>query len=130
MLKKSSLGLKKRFYLGLIFIGHLFLEKMYFEKSSENGQISPKNKEVNLNFLTILDHFWDFIKWLKKPSLGLKKRFYLDFSFVGRPFLEKMDFQKSPKMAKFRQKVKRLTLTFCRFWTISEIFLKCSKKLL
>ena len=29
-----------------------------------------------INFLTILDHFWDFLKpILKKASLGLKKRF-------------------------------------------------------
>ena len=33
-------------------------------------------------------------------------------------------------MTKFRQKVKRLNLTTCRFWTIYEIFFKCSKKLL
>ena len=65
-LKKASLGLKKCFYLGLSFIGRLFLEKMDFEKSPKNGQISPKCKEVNLNFLTILDNFWDILKWLKK----------------------------------------------------------------
>ena len=48
---------------------------MDFEKSPKNGQISPKSKGVNLNFLTILDHFWDFFKTLKKGSLGLEKRF-------------------------------------------------------
>ena len=57
MLKKGSLGLAKRFYVGLSFIGRIFLGKMDFEKSLKNGQISPKSKEVNLNFLTILDHF-------------------------------------------------------------------------
>ena len=39
------------------------------------AKISSKSKEVNLNFLTILDHFWDFLKTLQKASLGLKKRF-------------------------------------------------------
>ena len=57
MLKKASLGLKKRLYLDFSFIGRPFLEKIDFEKSPENGQMSPKNKEVKLNFLTILDHF-------------------------------------------------------------------------
>ena len=47
---------------------------MDFEKSPKNGQISQKSKGVNLNFLTILDHFWDFFKTLQKASLGLKKR--------------------------------------------------------
>ena len=92
MLKKPSLGLNKRFYLGLNSIRRLFLQKMDFEKSPKNGQISSKSKEVNLNNLTILDHFWDFLKWLKKPSLGLKKRFYFGLSFIGRLFLKKMDF--------------------------------------
>ena len=59
MVKKASLGLKKRFYLGFIFIGRIFLEKMDFEKSPKNGQIWPKSKEVKevKEVLTILDHF-------------------------------------------------------------------------
>ena len=48
---------------------------MNFEKYPKNGQISSKSKGVNLNFLTILDHFWDFLKTLQKASLDLKKRF-------------------------------------------------------
>ena len=55
--QKAPLGLEKRFYLGLSFIGRIFLEKMDFEESRKNGQISKKNKEVNLNFLTILNQF-------------------------------------------------------------------------
>ena len=120
--QKGCLGLEKRFYLGLSFIGRVFLEKIDFEKSPKNGQISPKSKGVNLNFLTILDHFWDFLKRLKKGSLSLEKRFYVDLSFIERVFVEKIDFEKVPKMAKFRQKVKGLTLTFWRFWIIFEIF--------
>ena len=65
MLKKASLGLKKRYYLGSCFIGRLFLENMNFEKTPKNDQILQKSKGVNLNFLTILDHFWDFLKMLK-----------------------------------------------------------------
>ena len=57
-------------------------------------------KVKSLNLLTILDHFWDFLKRLKKASLGLKKRFYLGLSFIGSIFLEKMDFEKSSKFAK------------------------------
>ena len=30
---------------------------------------------VNINFLTILDHFWDLLKRFKKSFLGLGKRF-------------------------------------------------------
>ena len=52
---------------------------MDFEKSPKNGQISAKSKEVNLNFLTILDHFWDFFKNAEKYSLGLKNRFLASF---------------------------------------------------
>ena len=70
-LPKASLGLIKRIYFGLSFIGRIFVEKMDFEKSPKNGQISPKSKRVNLNFLTIFDHFWDFFKTLQKASLGL-----------------------------------------------------------
>ena len=40
--KKGSFGLEKRFYLGLSLIARIFLEKMDFEKSPQNGQISPK----------------------------------------------------------------------------------------
>ena len=79
---------------------------MDFEKSPKNGQISPKSKGVNLNFFTILDHFWDFFKRLKKASLALKKRFYLGLSFIGRIFLEKMDFEKSPKNGQISLKIK------------------------
>ena len=56
-------------------------------------------QKVNLNFLTIFDHFWDFFKRLKRGSLGLKKA----LNFIGRIFLGKIDFEKSPK---FRPKVK------------------------
>ena len=39
------------------------------------AKFRKKVKElVNLNFLTILDHFWDFFKTLQKASLALKKR--------------------------------------------------------
>ena len=107
MRKKASLGLKKRFCLGLSFIGRLFLEKMDFEKSPKNGQISPKS-----NFLTILDHFWDFFKRLKKASLGLKKRFYLGLSFIGRIFLEKMDYEKSSKNGQISPKIKGVNVNF------------------
>ena len=63
---------------------------MDFEKSPKNGQISPKSKGVNLNFLTIL------LKRLKKASSGLIKRFQLGLRFIGRIILEKIDFQKRP----------------------------------
>ena len=113
MLKKGSLGLEKRFYLGLSFIGRIFLEKMDFEKSLKNGQISPKsNLTLHLNFLTILDHFLDFLKRLKKGSLGLEKRFYLGLSFIGRIFLEKMDFEKSLKNGQISPKSKEVNLNF------------------
>ena len=36
-----------------------------------------------------LNHFWDFLKRLKKGSFGLEKRFCLGLSFIGRLFLEK-----------------------------------------
>ena len=48
----------------------LWLTGYYREKC-----IKPKSKGINLNFLTILDHFWDFLKRLKKASLGRDKRF-------------------------------------------------------
>ena len=63
---------------------------MDFEKSPQNGQISPKCKVVNLNFLTILDSFFRFFKKMQKGSLDLKKRFYLFLSFISCIFLEKM----------------------------------------
>ena len=103
--QKGSLGLKKRFYLRFSFIGRIFLEKMDFEKSPKNGQISAKSKEVTLNFLTILDHFWDFLKRLKKASLGLEKRFYLGLSFIGRIFLQENGlWKKSQQSPNFAQK--------------------------
>ena len=68
-----------------------------WKKSPKYGQISPKSKVVNLNFLTILNHFWDFFKRLKKRSFGLEKRFHLGFSLIARVFLEKMDCEKSPQ---------------------------------
>ena len=118
MVEKPSLGLKNRFYLYFSFIGRLFLEKMHSEKSPKNGQISPKCKEVNLNFLTILDHFGDFLKWLNKRSWRLYKRFYLVLSFIGRTFLEKIDFEKSPKHGKISPKSNFLTILdqFLRFF--------------
>ena len=45
--KKASLAVTKRFYLDLTFIGRIFLEKMDFEKSPKNGQISQKSKGVS-----------------------------------------------------------------------------------
>ena len=95
-LKKGSFDLQNSFYLGLSLIGSIFLEKIEFEKRPQNGQISPKSKGVNLNFLTILDHFWDLLKRLKKGSLGLEKRFYLGLTFTGRIFLEKIHEVYSP----------------------------------
>ena len=65
---------------------------MDFEKSPKNGQISPKSKGVNLNVLTILNHFEDFLKRLKKASLG-RKLFYLGLSFIGRIIVEKIYFE-------------------------------------
>ena len=127
-LKKASLGLKKRFYLGLSFIGRIFLEKMDFENSPKNGQIWPKSKEVNLNFLTILDDFWDFFKKLKKASLGLKKRFYLGLSFIGSIFLEKMDFENSPKNGQIWPKSKEVNLNFLTILDDFWDFLKRLKK--
>ena len=97
MLKKGSLGLAQSVFIlvgfGRSFIGKsifLTIEKMDFEKSLKNGQISPKSKEVNLNFLTFFGPFlrffknaflrffnWTYIlsrKWtLKKVSKMLKK---------------------------------------------------------
>ena len=43
---------------------------------------------------------FDILKSLKKASLGLEKRFKLVLSFIGRKILEKIDFEKVPKMAK------------------------------
>ena len=72
---------------------------MDFEKSPKNDQISPKSKGLGLN-LTFW-RFWSifeiFFKTLPKASLGLVKRIYFGLSFIGRIFLEKMDFEKSPK---------------------------------
>ena len=89
------------------FVGRIILEKMDFEKSPKNGQISPKSTGVNLNFLTILDHFWDFLKRLKKASSGRKKRFYFGFSFIERIIVDKMYFEKRPP-----QKSKGVNLNF------------------
>ena len=88
------------------------------------AKFRPKSKGVNLNFLTILGHFWDFLKRLRKGSLGLEKRFYLGLSFIERVFVEKIDFEKSPKNGQISPKVKGLTLTFWRFWTIFGTFFK------
>ena len=56
-----------------IFIGRIILEKIDFEK--RHPPKKKKVKGVNLNFLTILDHFWDLLKRLKKASLDHWKRF-------------------------------------------------------
>ena len=61
------------------------------------AKFRQKVKGVNLNFLTIFDHFWDFFNTLQKVSLGLKKCILLGLSFIGRIFLQKMDIEKSPK---------------------------------
>ena len=130
-LRKASLGHWKAF-LSLIWalLDVYFSRKWTLKKVPKMAKFRPKRKGVNLNFLTILDHFWDFFKRLRKASLGHWKAFlswHLNFS--GRIFLEKMEFEKWPngqisakKMAKFRPKVKGLTLTFWRFWTFFEIF--------
>ena len=125
MLKKASLGFKKRFYLGLSFFGRLFLEKMDFEKSPKNGQISPKSEGVNLNFLTILDHFWVFFKRRKKPSLGLKKRFQLILRFIGRILLEKMHGVYSPgRITRFPSKklLYVLKIVFSFVWASLDVY--------
>ena len=81
--------LKKRLYLGLSLIGRIFLGKIEFEKSPKNGQILPKGKGVNLNFLTIFDDFWDFLKMLKKASSGeMYKTLISPLAFgIKRPWL-------------------------------------------
>ena len=58
-------------------------------------------------------------------QIPLKKLLYTlrrVFSFIGRIFLKKIDFEKSPKNGQISPKSKGLTLTFWRFWTIFEIF--------
>ena len=103
---------------------------MDFEQSSKNGQISPKSKGFNLNFSTIFDHFWDFFKTLQKVSLGLKKRILLGLNFIGRIFLEKMDFEKSPKNGQISRKSKGVNLNFStifdHFWDFFKTLQKAS----
>ena len=71
-------------------IGRIILEKIDFEKIPQKGQISPKSKVVNLNFLTILDQFWDLLIII----------------------LWKMDFEKSPKNGQISPKSKGVNLNF------------------
>ena len=52
------------------------------------------------------------LKSLKKTSLGVKKRFKLVLSIIGRIILEKMDFEENPPNG---EEVKGLTLTFWPF---------------
>ena len=102
--KKASLGLKKLFYLALSFIGRIFVEKMDFEESLKNGQISPT---------LIFDGFRPFLRFFlkrKKASLGLKKLFYLALSFIGRIFLAKMHGAFSPgRITRFQCSPGRIT---------------------
>ena len=50
--KKLLQAIKKRFYFGFSFIERIIVDKMYFEKRPPQ-----KSKGINLNFLTILDHY-------------------------------------------------------------------------
>ena len=75
--------------------------------------------------MRILDHFWHVEKSLKIAYLGLKKRFKLVLSFIGRIILEKIDFQKnSQKWPKSNNKL--ITSTFylrtLNDWIILEFF--------
>ena len=92
------LNLTKR-VLGLVWASLLvnFSGKLTFEKSPKNGHLSPKS---NLNFLTILDHFWDFEIMRTTAYLVPKKRFWLGLSIIGGNILGK----ESPKMSIFRKK--------------------------
>ena len=62
------------------------------------------------------------LKSLKKTSLGVKKRFKLVLSIIGRIILEKMDFEENPPNG---EEVKGLTLTF---WPFLEKVTKMVKK--
>ena len=98
-----------------------YTEKIEFEKSPPPP---PKKKGVNLNFLTILDHFWDLLTRLKTASFGHWKRFKVGLSFIGRIIVEKIDFEKRPP-----RKSKEVNLNlFWRFRTIFEIFVKKAEK--
>ena len=178
-LKKVFLGFEKRFYLGLIFIGCIFLEKIhgiYSPMRITRLQCSPANNrfpskwlfspwkaflfcfELDWTFMSqentwsifarankqipviawritrfpsksfyrswkaslCLNHFWVFLKRPNEGPVGLENCFYLGLILIGRVFLE--------KMAKFREKVKWLTLTFWRFWTSFEMIWKDSKR--
>ena len=106
----------------------VYLWRTIFENWPQKFNISKVNG-YKLAFLTDfrVKIFWRFlaIKDHKSNSYMPYKSVSIDgyWASIRRLFLEKIDFEKSPKNSpNFGQKVKGLTLTFWRFWTIFEIF--------
>ena len=125
-LKKGSFGLEMRFYLGLSFIGRIFLEivhGVYSDSSIHRANNRLPSKGFFRPWKAFLSWFelhWTYISrentWSiidrannqipvfagritdspQKASLDLEKRFYLGLSFILRIFLEKIHGVYSP----------------------------------